>query len=83
MMVGSCLTVLLAVIACIIKVIWAHSRHFCIVCAGNISIEKETDTIGSSVLCRTETAEFSKDDLYVARYDPIQTLLEEGWVHLI
>ena len=33
--------------------------------------------------CRTETAEFSKDDLYVARYDPIQALLKEGWVHLI
>lgn len=31
----------------------------------------------------TETAAFSKDDLYVARYDPIHTLLKEGWVHLI
>ena len=36
-----------------------------------------------SCLRRTETAEFSKDDLYVARYDPIQSLLKEGWVHLI
>lgn len=32
---------------------------------------------------RTETAEFNKDDLYVARYEPIETLLKEGWVHLI
>ncbi|KAL3136803.1 hypothetical protein ABBQ38_005515 [Trebouxia sp. C0009 RCD-2024] len=31
----------------------------------------------------TETAEFSKDDLYVARYDPIHALLKEGWVHLV
>jgi hypothetical protein len=39
--------------------------------------------MGKYNCCRTETAEFSKDDLYVARYDPIQTLLKEGWVHLI
>jgi len=48
-----------------------------------ISASRLAARIANCNCCRTETAEFSKDDLYVARYHPIQTLLKEGWVHLI
>ena len=34
-------------------------------------------------VCRLDTAEFQKGDLYIVRYRPVQQLLRDKWIALI